>query len=211
MKAITALILVSMLISGCSFFGIRSGYEQPQYEIVDHIGESVEIRAYGPRLAAEARLENTDNSEGRNSSFKLLFDYISGGNRAGASISMTSPVETVESSKKIAMTVPVETAGAGKRDVYMRFFLPRNYNREAVPKPLDPRVRIINVPAQTIAVLRFSGFSCEKSVSKKKSDLINTLDGTVWRPVSKPVAYFYDPPWTLPFLRRNEAAVAVAR
>lgn len=36
------------------------------------------------------------------------------------------------------------------------------------------------------------------------------LDGTNWTPSGAPVAYFYDPPWTLPFLRRNEVAVPVA-
>ncbi|HEY2195594.1 MAG TPA: hypothetical protein VGH76_25280 [Actinomycetospora sp.] len=29
--------------------------------------------------------------------------------------------------------------------------------------------------------------------------------------VGEPVAWFYDPPWTLPFRRRNEIAVPVAQ
>jgi hypothetical protein len=36
-----------------------------------------------------------------------------------------------------------------------------------------------------------------------------TLKDTKWRPSGEPYTLFYDAPFTLPFLRRNEAAVAV--
>jgi hypothetical protein len=38
---------------------------------------------------------------------------------------------------------------------------------------------------------------------------LNTLRDTAFDPSGKPVAWFYDPPWTLPFRRRNEVAVTV--
>lgn len=211
MKQISILFVCSLLIAGCSVFGNRSGYEQPGYKVVESLGESTEIRAYEPRVAAEARVENEDLDEGRDAAFRLLFDYITGSNRTDAKIAMTVPVESADTSEKIAMTVPVESSRTGDNRVYMRFFLPAKYDRETAPKPLDPRITIVDVPVQTVAVLRFSGVGGEDSVAAKKRELLHSLKSTAWRPLSDAVVYFYDPPWTLPFFRRNEVVVAVGR
>lgn len=200
-----------MLIAGCSVFGNRSGYEQPGYKVVESLGDLTEIRAYKPRVAAEARVENEVLDEGRDAAFRLLFDYITGSNRTDAKIAMTVPVESTDTSEKIAMTAPVESSRTGDNQVYMRFFLPAKYDRATAPKPLDPRIKIVDVPVQTVAVLRFSGFGGEDSVAEKKQELLASLATTSWRPLTDSVVYFYDPPWTLPFFRRNEVVVAVGR
>ena len=46
-------------------------------------------------------------------------------------------------------------------------------------------------------------------VSRRKRELVETLKPSAWRPAGEPVALFYDPPFALPFLRRNEVAVPV--
>ena len=211
MKKISILFVCSLLIAGCSVFGNRSGYEQPGYKVVASLGESTEIRAYVPRVAAEARVENEDLDEGRDAAFRLLFDYITGSNRTAAKIAMTVPVESTGTSEKIAMTAPVESSRTGDNRVYMRFFLPARFDRETAPRPLDPRITIVDVPVQTVAVLRFSGFGGEDTVAEKKRELLRSLATTSWKPLSDSVVYFYDPPWTLPFFRRNEVVVAVGR
>ena len=122
---------------------------------------------------------------------------------------MTAPVETAEASRKIAMTVPVETGAGEAGMVVMRFFLPAAFDAESAPEPLDPRVTVVELPAQTVAAVRFTGFRGEERVAAKKKSLLARLGATVWTPSGEPVAYFYDPPWTLPFLRRNEVAVPV--
>jgi len=211
MKKISILFVCSLLIAGCSVFGNRSGYEQPGYKVVESLGESTEIRAYEPRVAAEARVENEDLDEGRDAAFRLLFDYITGSNRTAAKIAMTVPVESTGTSEKIAMTAPVESSRTGDNRVYMRFFLPARFDRETAPRPLDPRITIVDVPVQTVAVLRFSGFGGEDTVAEKKRELLRSLATTSWKPLSDSVVYSYDPPWTLPFFRRNEVVVAVGR
>ena len=211
MKQISILFVCSLLIAGCSVFGNRSGYEQPGYKVVESLGESTEIRAYEPRVAAEARVENEDLDEGRDAAFRLLFDYITGSNRTAAKIAMTVPVESTGTSEKIAMTAPVESSRTGDNRVYMRFFLPAKFDRETAPRPLDPRITIVDVPVQTVAVLRFSGFGGEDTVAEKKRELLRSLATTSWKPLSDSVVYSYDPPWTLPFFRRNEVVVAVGR
>ncbi len=209
MRNAIALTAAAGLLAGCSLFGVRSGYEQPSYEVVAQLEEDLEVRRYAPRLAAEARVEAEDEEAGRNAAFRLLFDYITGENRDRAEISMTAPVESAPTSRKIAMTVPVESAGDPSGTVMMRFFLPAAFDAESAPEPLDPRVRIVELPAQNVAALRFTGFRSEESVAAKKETLLDRLGGTVWQPSGNPVAYFYDPPWTLPFMRRNEVVVTV--
>jgi hypothetical protein len=198
-----------VLLSGCSVFGIRSGYEQPAYTVVEQIEQTVEIRDYGSRLAAEATVEAGNAEAGRNDTFRLLFDYISGANQSQSEVAMMAPVEV--GSEKIAMTAPVETAVADDGRYTMRFFLPSTYTRATVPQPTDPRVRIVELPEMTVAVERFSGSRDEDSVKRRKAQLLNSPELSGWRPIGAATSLFYDPPWTLPFLRRNEVVVPVAR
>lgn len=109
--------------------------EQPHYEVSARIGEKLEVRRYGPRLAAEVRFEGSPEMEGRRAAFRLLFDYISGANSSAASIDMTAPVEMSEDSRKIAMTTPVETSSATDGQVSMRFFLPSTFTLMNAPHP----------------------------------------------------------------------------
>ena len=209
MKHVTAGFLL-LALSGCSVFGLRGDYEAPEYDVATRLSEDIEVRRYQPRLAAEATVEAEDLDDGRNQAFRLLFDYISGENRGEARIAMTTPVETAQTAETIAMTVPVETAPGEDGQVRMRFFLPGSYDAGSAPKPLDPRVQIVSVPAQTVAVLRFSGSRSETAVAARTQDLMRALKQSAWVASSTPVAYFYDPPWTLPFFRRNEVAIPLA-
>ena len=179
--------------------------------MVERLSESVEIRFYEPRLAAEVTVTNSEFEEGRSEAFRLLFGYISGDNLPNAKVEMTTPVESAEAPDRIAMTSPVEAANTSDGRVYMRVFLPRAYSMETAPKPLDSRVKILNVPERTVASIRFSGLPEEETLTAKTQELMRALDGTPWRPASQPVAYFYDPPWTIPFLRRNEIVVELAQ
>jgi len=57
-------------------------------------------------------------------------------------------------------------------------------------------------------VIRFSGLAGEDKVAAKTAELMAWLDGKGISPVGKPELARYNPPWTLPFLRRNEVMVA---
>ncbi len=198
-------------------FGIRV-YEEPRYEVIERIGDRVEIRRYAPRLAAEIDLASPGEA-GRSAAFQLLFAYIAGANRASVagsgasvaesdSIAMTMPVE-LAGKPRLAMTVPVQTSEAAG-DRHMRFFLPAKYQRDTAPKPADPRVRLVTASEGTIATLRFSGAGGDRDIRQRQAELTERLAAARWRPTSEPYVLFYDAPFTLPFLRRNEVAVAVA-
>ncbi|MEQ8653587.1 MAG: heme-binding protein [Kiloniellales bacterium] len=201
------LLLGSLALAGCSVFGVNSDTETSSYQVVERLGEDIEIRHYPARLAAEAA---PGGEAGDNASFRLLFDYISGANSAAGEIAMTTPVEVPgeASGEEIAMTTPVERAANGEAFA-MRFFLPKSYDLETAPRPTDPRVRLVEIPQQTLAAIRFSGSRGEGNVEARTNELMERLAGTGWQPDAGPTAYFYDPPWTLPFMRRNEVVVPV--
>jgi hypothetical protein len=187
----------------CGVFGLRL-YEEPRYQVIDRVGVHVEVRHYGTRLAAEIELPLA----GRDRAFRVLFAYIAGDNRALAQssrIAMTVPVQ-VANVAPIAMTVPVQASETPDK-IRMRFFLPASYTLASAPTPTDSRVKIKQIADETVAVLRFSGNG--RDVADRQTELIASLAGSRWQPAGKPYALFYDAPFTVPFLRRNEAAVAV--
>lgn len=189
-------------------FGIRV-YEEPHYQVIGR-ADGIEIREYPPRVAAEVAWRQTDGA-GREQAFRLLFDYIAGASRPLARgdtrIAMTAPVE-VRSNDPAPMSDPGQSSETGVTAT-MRFFLPAKYSANDAPSPMDERVRLVIVPEGTIAVLRFSGSGSD--FGERQSELITRLAASQWRPNSAPYALYYDPPFTLPFLRRNEAAVDVIK
>lgn len=120
---------------------------------------------------------------------------------------MTVPV-SVREPELVAMTAPVESA-EGDGTMRMRFFLPAKYSLESAPKPLDRRVQLVTVPAETIASLRYSGSG--RDFARRQSELMTVLEDSDWEPLGQPYTLYYDAPFTLPFVRRNEAAVSVTR
>ncbi len=121
---------------------------------------------------------------------------------------MTAPVETRP--EKIAMTTPVEMANAGSR-VATRFFLPRSATRAIAPEPAAPRVRVVEVPGDALAVLRFSGSTDDARIAERKDAPLRGVRCSAWGPAGEPAFFGQDPPLTQPFLRRNEVAVPVRR
>ena len=109
------------------------------------------------------------------------------------------------------MTAPVAQGGAGQDRWMIQFFMPAEYTMETLPVPRDPAVVLTVVPAETYAVLRFSGLGSAQTVATKQAELEAGLTGSGWVSQGEPVVWFYDPPWTLPPARRNEVAVRVIR
>lgn len=199
-----------LMLAGCTVFGIRSTAE-PAHTVIDRPTNDIEIRRYGPRAAAEVRLDGAaaDGSmraQGR--AFRTLFAYIDGANDGSVNIEMTAPVEQGAGGSTITMTAPVETA-SDDGEFVMRFFLPDDLTAVTAPEPTDPAVTIVELPATDVAVRRFAGWWTEAGLARRQAALIDALDDTDWVAAGPPVGWFYDPPWTIPFLRRNEVAVPV--
>ena len=191
--------------AGGSIVGIRSGTEEPQFTVERRIGD-VEIRQYGPRIAAETTID-ADEEASRNEGFRRLAGYIFGANTGRTKIAMTAPV--AQQSEKIAMTAPV----AAQRDAggkwVIRFFMPSEHSLDSLPTPNDDRVRLVSVEPERVAVLRYAGLPNPRAVSAKADELLKVLRDNKIKAAGNPLSWFYDPPWTLPFLRRNEAVVSL--
>ena len=187
--------------------GIRVGTEEPHY-VGERLNDRVEIRRYGPRIAAETTVYANEEAA-RSTGFRRLAGYIFGGNHRHTKIAMTAPV--AQGRDKIAMTAPVSQATGPDGGSVIRFFMPSKWSLETLPEPDDDAVRLVEVPAETVAVLRFSGDRDPESVSERIDELLKTLRDSNLEPSGEPVAWFYDPPWTVPFRRRNEVAVPVTK
>ncbi|OYX57474.1 MAG: heme-binding protein [Brevundimonas subvibrioides] len=199
----------ALMTTACSTVGVRSGTEEPAYQSVATVG-AIDIRLYGERIAAQT--EVTGNSDAaRNQGFRRLAGYIFGGNAQRASIAMTAPVSQAGAgrSQTIAMTAPVAQTPSGVDRWTVQFFMPAAYAMDELPVPNDPTVELVVVPAETYAVVRFSGVGSVRSVDAHKAQLLAGLAGSGWTVTGEPVVWFYDPPWTLPPMRRNEVAVRV--
>ncbi|HEY0425418.1 MAG TPA: heme-binding protein [Rhodopila sp.] len=200
--------LLTFAEAATSVFGLRFAYEQPHYAVLQDLGENVEIRRYEPSLAIEATVDGTDRDKAMSEAFTLLFRYITGANRQDRKIAMTAPVQT--DSERIAMTTPVQTSSE-RGTLRMRFFLPRAVAAAGAPAPLDPRLHLIEMPPMTIAALRYSGVATQVARDHEAATLFGALARSAWRPDGAVLQLSYDPPFTIPFLRRNETAVKVVR
>lgn len=188
-----------------SLVGIRVGTEEPHH-LSTKLTERVEIRRYGPRIAAETTVD-AGEERARNIGFRRLAGYIFGANHRNESIAMTAPV-TQQSGDRIAMTAPVAQARDGERST-IRFYMPSKWTMDTLPEPDDDAVRLVPVPGETVAVLRFTGDRSPRAVETHTAELLEVLRANGIEPVGDAQAWFYDPPWTLPLRRRNEIAVPV--
>lgn len=206
-----ALAAAAAVSSACTVVGVRDGTEEPAYTVVGLVN-GAEVRRYGPRLAAEVTVGG-DEVAARSAGFSPLARFIFGANEAGEKVAMTAPVAQAPASgarsEKIAMTIPVAQGRAEGGDWTIRFFMPTEYTEATLPRPKDERVRIVTVPGETYAVMRFRGSTGPDAVAAQKQRLMAALATGPWTPAGEPEAWFYDPPWTIPNLRRNEVVVRV--
>ena len=198
--ALFALIWAASGEFGCSAVGIRTSEERP-HQVVLRQGK-YEVRRYAPALIARTEVQGTyDDTGGK--AFNRLGGYIFGNNAEDHDIAMTIPVVQEQPGRRIAMTAPVTQQQDGDR-WSMTFVMPAEYTLKTLPKPLDPNVSIEQVPGALVGVFRYSGFMSDADLTAHSPALTDWLETQGYRPTSAPRLAAYDPPWTIPFLRRNE-------
>ena len=203
--------LTSILIASAAM-----ATEEPKFTLLEK-SEPFELRAYAPLIVAEVKV-NGDLDAASNQGFRLIAAYIFGKNQVSEKISMTAPVGIESSdqnkSAKIAMTAPVgiesskSSENAGNQWT-VSFVMPAEYTLASLPKPVDPRVKIREVPAEKRAVITFSGFYNQEKVEEKTQALRDWIKLKNLKPSGEPQFARYNPPWTLPFMRRNEVMIQV--
>ena len=206
--------LVGGLLGGGSIFGIRSGYEEAAYELLLDDGK-FEVRQYEDELVART-VTRGDMSEAGSAAFRRLGGYIFGKNVTRDSVAMTTPVlqEELKSSgasesESIAMTTPVFQEESAEGTWVQTFVLPREYTMETLPVPTDPTVELARARGLKVAVVRYSGLRSTRKIEEQTERLRAWMSERGLVATDAPRSAAYDPPWTIPFLRRNEVQIPI--
>jgi hypothetical protein len=195
--------LAALLGSACA----TQGVEEPAFSLVRAEGD-FEIRTYAPVIVAETTLRGDSNAT-LFAGFGPLADYIFAKGREGEKIAMTAPVSQ-RPRDKIAMTAPVTQQKTSDDAWTIGFTMPAGYTIDTLPAPVNPDVKLVELPARTMAVLRFSGAASDSTRMRAQQTLLARIAAQNLKPTGEPEFAYYDPPWTLPFFRRNEVMVQVA-
>ena len=178
--------------------------EEPAYTVVQ-TSDVFEVRQYAPYFVAEVLVPGPA-SEAGNQGFSLLGGYIFGKNKGERKLEMTAPVtqtSVVVPPVKLEMTAPV-TQAVRPGGFLVQFVMPKGYTLATLPVPLDERVKLREVPSNSVAVIRFSGSWSQSTYEEQLQKLRNALASAGMATTGEPVWSRYNGPFSLPFLRRNE-------
>lgn len=194
-------ITLGASLGGCMLFGVRT-VEEARYEVVEVAGD-IELRDYAPVVVARTYVAVSDWDEAGGVGFRRLAGYIFGGNLAEESIAMTAPVLFASRGAELAMTAPV-LRERDARGWMMSFVLPAEYTLESAPRPVDAKVELLLAAPRRVAALRYSGLFSEPAARDGETRLRAWVAERGFEEVGDPLFAGFDPPWTLPPLRRNE-------
>ena len=187
-------LLIGIVILAAVLWGpLMSNVEQAKYDVIETHG-SIEIREYTPMIVAEVSVSG-DREKAISDGFRMIADYIFGNNI---------------SSQKVAMTAPVTQQGS-KADWVVRFVMPSGYTMQMLPKANNPEVSLKEIAGKRFAVIRFSGLAKSNSLETHTKELKAFILAQDLQAVTKATYAFFNPPWTLPFLRRNEVMIEINR
>jgi hypothetical protein len=198
-------ILMLVVVAGAVAGPLMSRVEQPEYRIETSDG-AIEIRSYGAMIVAEAMVEG-ERKAAINDGFRLIAAYIFGANKPNAKIAMTAPVQ--QQQRTIAMTAPVTQQATGNAWT-VRFVMPASWTIDTLPAPNDARVSLRPIPASRFVAITFSGIATRDAIAKRTDDLRRYAADHKLSTTGEPLLAFYNPPWTLPFFRRNEIMLELA-
>jgi hypothetical protein len=192
-----------------SWFAVKS-LEEPKYVVVAK-NKSYEVRMYDPYITAETTVSGSYQSA-LNNGFRNIADYIFGNNSTNTKMAMTVPVSEVNdtslNSEVIPMTMPVIDQG-GFENRKVSFVMPSKFTLKTIPKPNSDKVVLKEVPQKKMAALKYSWYTNEERIKNKSNLLISKLkeDGVVI--VGEVFSARYNPPFSIPFLLRNEVLIEI--
>lgn len=192
-----AMIAIAGVLGGCSMFGATAAPE-PEFKVVS-AEAAFEVRDYPALVIAK-----TSMADGSRPAFRRLFAYISGENGGKREIAMTAPVIRNASGTEIAMTAPVIRAEGDDATTEMAFILTPEFSVDTAPAPSNPGVQIAEIPARRVAVIMFSGLAGDAAIAEETEKLKRWIEASGLEQIGPAEVAQYNPPWTIPALRRNE-------
>ncbi|MEL6298150.1 MAG: heme-binding protein [Pseudomonadota bacterium] len=168
------------------------GVEEAPYAVIE-ARNAFEIRAYPAIAIAETRV-NGVGFDANGTAFRRLAGYIFGGNARD---------------QKIAMTAPV-FIGRDQAATEMSFVLPKTVSMDAAPAPKSADVKVVEQPPGRFAARRFSWFAGRERQAAEARELLDDLKAAGIEPAGTPIYAAYNPPMTIPFMKRHEMLVRLS-
>ena len=203
-KKVVGITVVALVITT----GIQKAMavEEASYVLISK-DKAFEIREYAQHVVAETLVEgNMQNVS--NKAFMKLFRYISGSNVSRSKVAMTAPVSQQVTGDKIPMTAPVGQQRVAEKWL-ISFMMPKSYSLTTLPQPQDTSITLRQVPAQRMAVLRYSGMWSEKSDLSHERELTAWMGKMGLTATANTIWARYNPPFNPWFLRRNEVMIPI--
>ena len=186
------ILLIFIVVISCVLIGpFMSNVEQPKYQVISS-QENIEIRKYDSMVIAEVEIQ-AERKEAIKDGFKILADYIFGNNKSKENISMTAPVRQ----QKV------------QENWQISFIMPSEYNIKTLPKPANKNINIKTVADKKYIVINFSGRNSDQNIKLHEKKIKKYIAENEIQVLSTPIYAFYNPPWTLPFLRHNEIMMEI--
>lgn len=207
MKLVTLLVTLAIcvLLLWIGWTYKEAQIEEPAYTVLKKTN-TYEIRQYQPYLIATVQVTG-QYTPAQYKAFRLLADYIFGNNTTQTKMAMTAPVigeKLADSLNQLLQSTEQEG------DTYkVSFVMPEKYTLETLPKPINEQVVITQVPGQTVAVQRFSGYVSHNKIMQKTKELKEALENDGYTIMSSAHIARYNPPFAFPLMMRNEIMFVV--
>jgi DNA gyrase inhibitor GyrI len=181
------LLFITLIFSGT----LMSHVEKPSYQVIKQFN-NIEVRTYPSLLVATVQTTGS-RKEAIQTGFKSLANFIFGQNKSGTKIEMTAPV--------------LQQQLNDDKNWSVSFIMPKNYTFSTLPQANNDQISIEQWPPRSVIVIRFSGLSSNNNIQQHLELLNDFISSHDYQTTGLPIFAFYNPPWTLPFLRRNEIMI----
>ena len=182
-------ILATLFIASQLYFmKTTNDVEDYPYKVIKKY-DNFEVRQYESGLFTSVQLGTKEYEQASSQGFRVLAGYIFGGNDKNQKIAMTSPV-----------TMSLE------ENMTMMFMVPRDMNKEDLPKPNNDNIVFEEIPARRVAAIRFGGWASTEKIKAHQDELKNALSKEGITHTNQFQYFGYNPPYEL-VNRRNEIVV----
>ena len=185
---ILVVILLAFIFVQLYFMRAQRNIETYTYKVKKNY-DLFEIRTYEATLFTSVKLSTKGYENSSSKGFSILAGYIFGNNDRNEKIPMTSPVSM---SLEDSMT--------------MMFMVPKEFNKDMLPKPNQSGIEFKEEPAKTFAAIRFSGWANDTKIEKYKHNLKAALDAEGISYTNRFYFFGYNAPYEV-FNRINEVLV----
>lgn len=192
-----------------------TGIDEPSFTVIKTVEDSYEIRQYEGYSVCSIVANSADSTTTSSTSSSLdassdtpIMDIVSSSKSFNTLASYIFGENANE--QKLSMTTPVILESKDGNGV-MSFVLPRGVNAFTAPFPTSEKIALRDVSSGSVVAVRsFTGIATEGEVSRQKAKLEEALkgDGVQYDSASFKVLQ-YNPPYTVPWVRRNEVSFAV--